>query len=409
MFFFKLMGMNPPFRGRFFPCGFYNCFKILGFLFYALGISLSMPSVLSLAAPKDTPQTKESQIRRIETDLSREKEQYRKFDSKEKNLLEQLADIEEEVTDKRRLLKELRGRIQQSRNELVTGEKSLSEQERVLREAEDRLSRRLVALYKYAKRGYIRILATAGGLDAVRKRMKYLGVIVYGDKLVLQEMAHEKRRYLEELGQIREKLDVIRNMEKSEADRLLSIKKDIEKKVILLATIHKEKEFYETAVKELQMAAQNLKETILNLERDPPKRKTLPSGFENAKGKLPLPFHGKIIKKDRRLRGEIVKTRKGIYIKGPLGAEIQAVFPGRIDFSGQLKGYGEIIVINHGSRFFTISAHLLKRNKEKGELVEEGEVIGLLGQSGSFMGPMLYFEIRRAEVNLNPLIWLKVH
>jgi len=131
--------------------------------------------------------------------------------------------------------------------------------------------------------------------------------------------------------------------------------------------------------------------------------------LNNPLKKLLLFFNGKIIKDNSKVGERTLHIRKGIYIGGPLGSEIKAVFPGRVDFSGQLKGYGQVIIINHGSRFFTISAHLLQRNKEEGDMIEEGDVIGLLGQSGSLSGPRLYFEVRKAGKNLDPIKWLKVH
>jgi len=87
--------------------------------------------------------------------------------------------------------------------------------------------------------------------------------------------------------------------------------------------------------------------------------------------------------------------------------DVKAVFPGRVDFSGQLKGYGEIIIINHGSRYFTISAQLYQRTKEEGDEVDSGEVIGFVSQSGSSKKTRVYFEIRKAGKSLNPLSWLK--
>ena len=104
-----------------------------------------------------------------------------------------------------------------------------------------------------------------------------------------------------------------------------------------------------------------------------------------------------------------VKTHKGFYIEGPPGAKVKSIFPGRVDYSGWLKGYGQIIVINHGSRFFTVFAHLEQRLTSEGEMVGKGEVIGLLGQTGSMEGPRLYFEMRKGGRQLDPLKWLKVH
>jgi septal ring factor EnvC (AmiA/AmiB activator) len=246
-------------------------------------------------------------------------------------------------------------------------------------------------------------------MDQLRKKIRYLKLIMNQDRSVLQEMADEQMKYKRELSSIKGKLTVIDEMEKTQNKQLQAVKKSMEKKVILLTKIHQEKEFYETVVKELQQAAYKLKETLLNLDRERKKRTPLPTHFEASKGKLPFPFNGKIIKDKSQVGTKTLHIRKGIYIGGPLGSEIKAVFPGRVDFSGQLKGYGQVIVVNHGSRFFTISAHLLQRNKQEGDMVEEGDVIGLLGQSGSLLGPRLYFEVREGGKNLDPIKWLKVN
>ena len=353
---------------------------------------------------------KKNQIRKIETDLSREKENFLKFGEKEKSLLGQLSRFETEIAEKKRFLEKLRKKIRLSKNELKIQNKYLRKLDQSLKDVEDRLGKRLIAFYKYAKRGYVQFLATSSGLEQLRKRLKYLKVIMDKDQRLLQRMAEMQLRYKREISQIKEKLTLISSMEEEENRRLVSIKEDIDKKIIFLMKVHKEKEFHEIAVKELELAAENLKETLLDLDKDQgSQRQLLSSIFASSMGKLPFPFSGEIIKNSNPLGAESNNINKGIYIKGPLGAKVRAIFPGRVDFSGWLKGYGQIIVINHGSRFFTISAHLSKRNKEVGDTVKEGEVIGLLGQSGSLAGTRLYFEIRKGGEHLDPFKWLKVN
>ena len=225
---------------------------------------------------------------------------------------------------------------------------------------------------------------------------------------MLEEMATVEQKYQEEMSLVKKRLAVTIRMERAEINQLSSIKKDLDSKVILLMKIHKEKEFYETAVKELQLAAQNLKEKLLGLEKDLKKSRLLPGDFRKQKGRLPLPCNGKVVRSNNPLGAGNVDTHRGIYIKGAQAAEIKAVFRGRVDFSGWLKGYGQVIVVNHGSRFFTISAHLSERFKEEGDMVGKGAVIGLLGDTGSLGEPRLYFEIRRGGTNLDPAKWLKV-
>ena len=99
--------------------------------------------------------------------------------------------------------------------------------------------------------------------------------------------------------------------------------------------------------------------------------------------------------------------QKGIYIDGPFGSEVKAVYRGRVEFSGTLKGYGQVIVINHGERYFTIYAYLNERKKLQSDDVLPGDIIGYVGEAGLTTGPALYFEIRRGEEILNPLKWLK--
>jgi septal ring factor EnvC (AmiA/AmiB activator) len=378
-------------------------------MLYAFLILLSVPIDSSFAWPASESEIKEDQIRQIETDLSREKEQFIRFGDKERSLLGQLSDLEQKIEERKAFLKKLNEKIRQNKNELRKRNQGLRELEKSLAEVRERVSKRLIVFYKYAKRGYVKILTTSEDLEELRKRVKYLKVILNEDQELLKQAAGIRKKYRKEISLVNERLAVIARMEKAENRQLSSIKRDLDRKVILLMKIHKEKEFYETAVKELQLAARELKEKLLSFGKNLKQNRLLPKGFAKRKGNLPLPFDGKIVKSDNPLGAGSVDTHKGIYIKGPTGAEIGAVFPGRVDFSGWLKGYGQIIVVNHGSRFFTISAHLSNRYRKEGEMVDTGTIIGLLGDTGSLVEPRLYFEIRRGGANLDPLKWLKVN
>jgi septal ring factor EnvC (AmiA/AmiB activator) len=377
-------------------------------------ISTTIISVLFFVVPRHNDsasekETKKKQITEIEKELSREKEKFLKFGIKEKNLLGQLSTLEKSIDEKKGLLESLKRKISLSKRDLIVQQKKLNQSELALRRIEDRLNKRLVAFYKYAKRGYMQLLATSAGLVDFRKRTKYLKVIMDEDLRLFEKMVAIQLSNKKEMLRITEKIAAIDQLEQTERERLKSIEKDLDTKVIFLMKIHQEKEFYATVVEELQLAAKDLKKTLLNLDKKPEKSKKLPTGFAKLKGKLPLPVKGRVIKGKTAMGTGLKDTHKGIYIGGPIGAEVKAIYPGRVDFSGWLKGYGQIIVINHGSRFFTLSAHLSHREKEKGEMVKKGEVIGLLGQTESLEGPRLYFEIRRRGDTLDPFSWLKAN
>ncbi|MBW1851455.1 MAG: peptidoglycan DD-metalloendopeptidase family protein [Deltaproteobacteria bacterium] len=347
-------------------------------------------------------------IKIIESNLSREKQKFEKFDSREKDLLSQVSELELGVAERRRVLDKLRKKLRVSRNEIGKLEKKQARLEQSLNDTDIKAAKRLVSLYKYARKGYVKILADVTDMDQFWQRVIYLKAISEEDQKELARLAEEGLQYKKTIARVRRQIDMKESVEKEENARLAALREDLEKKVIRLIRIHKEKEFYETAVKELQIAAQDLKQTFSNIEKKETYSTIWSSNFADARHKLPFPLEGKVIKGNKLLGPANLSFDKGVFIEGLL-AEVKAIFPGRVDFSGQLKGYGEVVIINHGSRFFTISARLSQRIKEEGDVVDSGDVIGLAGKNGSLKKTRLYFEIRRAGKSLDPLSWLKKH
>ena len=378
------------------------------FIQIILIVLLFLFPVLSIAGKQTEKENKKKQIEQIEIELKREKEKFLKYDVKEKDILEQLSQIEKEINEKRKIINEIEVSLDNKKEELKEHRKKQDELESSLSHIESMLIKRLVAFYKNGKRGYIKLLLKTEDLDLLSHNMKYLRVIMDGDRAVMNELAQKKADYNREMSIIEEQVNAVARLEESENNNLSELKQVLEKEVLLLAKIHREKEFHEIAVKELQSAADDLKDTISNLENNSKHNNVpLPVGFGNARGKLPLPCKGKILKKVRRKVKRSVGKQKGIYIDGQFGSEVIAVYQGRVEYSGVLKGYGQVVVINHGERYFTISAYLNERKKSEGDTVLPGDIIGYMGEAGLTTGPALYFEIRKGEKSLNPLKWLR--
>jgi len=135
---------------------------------------------------EEVPPDKRQQIERLEEDLSRQKEQYEKFGEKERTALEQLSDLEKDIEEKRGIIKDLRDKLPKAKKNLKDREARLKQVENSVREVEDRLGRRLDAFYRYARRGYVRTLATSEGLDDLRRRITYLQSIMGEDCVLLR-------------------------------------------------------------------------------------------------------------------------------------------------------------------------------------------------------------------------------
>ena len=89
-----------------------------------------------------------------------------------------------------------------------------------------------------------------------------------------------------------------------------------------------------------------------------------------------------------------------------MGEDVLAAAPGTVIFAGKQSGFGKVVIIDHGKRFCTVSAHLSSMLVEEGERVERGTVIGKVGKSGNATGTHLHFEIRVAGKSVDPMQYL---
>jgi septal ring factor EnvC (AmiA/AmiB activator) len=181
-----------------------------------------------------------------------------------------------------------------------------------------------------------------------------------------------------------------------------------EERETLLAALRNARAFHERAAGEVSVQARKLAEFVATL---PPPRAGLtgPGGFAARRGKLPLPAPGPVAVGFGRVvnpKFNTVTVQNGIDVEAPAGAPVRAVAPGRVVHAGWFKGYGNLVIVDHGEGYHTLVAHLATMQTAMGEEVEAGAVLGTVGDSGSLKGPYLYFEIREKGRPVDPRPWL---
>ncbi|KLU99667.1 murein hydrolase activator EnvC family protein [Photobacterium aphoticum] len=128
-------------------------------------------------------------------------------------------------------------------------------------------------------------------------------------------------------------------------------------------------------------------------------------GLAKHKGKLPWPVKGSILHSyGSPQQGEL--RWKGMVVKSPIGSQVKAVYPGKVVFADWLRGYGLMLVIDHGKGDMSFYGYNQTLLKKVGDNVQANEAIALVGDSGGQAEPSLYFEIRRKGSPSNPRSWL---
>lgn len=154
----------------------------------------------------------------------------------------------------------------------------------------------------------------------------------------------------------------------------------------------------------LRQNESSLQNTINELRRLADLNKDM-TGLTAGKGKYPWPVKGQLLQRFGQNRQGGMPAR-GILIKGINGANVQAIAEGRVIYADWLKGYGWVIVLDHGAGFMSLYGHNQTLLKQPGDRVSSGEAIALVGASGGQADPALYFEIRDKGEAINPLLWL---
>ncbi len=97
---------------------------------------------------------------------------------------------------------------------------------------------------------------------------------------------------------------------------------------------------------------------------------------------------------------------EGVDIAAPAGTPVLAAAAGQVIFVGRMRGYGNLVILQHQNHFVSVYAHDSANLVREGQMVSQGQVIGRVGRSGRTTGANLHFEVRYNNVARNPLLYL---
>jgi septal ring factor EnvC (AmiA/AmiB activator) len=129
--------------------------------------------------------------------------------------------------------------------------------------------------------------------------------------------------------------------------------------------------------------------------------------FSLARGQLRLPVQGELAGRFGGQRTGIGTTWKGLFIRAATGAEVHAVSAGEVVFSDWMRGYGNLLIVDHGDNYLSVYGNNDVLYKEVGNLVSAGDVIAAVGAGGVEPESGLYFEIRHQGEVIDPLQWVQ--
>jgi len=319
-----------------------------------------------------------------------------------------------------------------------------------LRARENLLRVRLRALYKQGRLAYLPFLLSATDARDFVERVRFTARLAQYDAQLLQQHSTNLEALERARRAARDREEQLAKARLRVAAKTEEIEKERLKKDGFLSKIREEQGSYVSAVREIEESSARLVALIAELEQQrkreaerqrkrelerqaqeqrqrqarrqpPPPSSPRPletrdsdaqGSFVRRRGRLAWPIEGKLISGYGREKHPTFNTytfNKGIGIGAPLGSDFRSVEAGEVLYADQFKGYGNLLIVSHGDSYYSLYAHAAELLVQVGEKVKRAQVVGKIGEGGSFNGPALYFEIRHHGKPENPLEWLANH
>jgi septal ring factor EnvC (AmiA/AmiB activator) len=362
---------------------------------------LVFPSVSFNATPLETYKT-------IQEKMAEQKKKLSETQKRESSILTEIDSVNVNLERIEDSLRQYRRALRRTGSEIRAVNADIAKMKSRLARQKEWMRRRLRAMQRS---GYstdtLALLLAARDLSEMMRIWKYLESIALYEHKVLGDYRDTLKGLDEknaELESLRTELRVTSQKVKTEEDKLAQKKKS---KEVLLSSVRKEKALHQKMIGELREASRRL----LDLIRESAKTDSYTAkGFSKLKGKLPWPVIGSVAIPYGPQRDPEFETpvfRNGIHIRTAAEADARAVHSGKVIFAEWFKGFGQLVIVNHGGGYHSLYGNLSEIFSHVGDIIKRNQVIGKVGTSGILNAPGLYFEIRYKGKPLDPTQWLQ--
>jgi septal ring factor EnvC (AmiA/AmiB activator) len=378
---------------------------------------IAVPVLLALLfAAVGTPRAedskeKEQELQRIKKEMQEKKLKLQRADKRERSILSELEKIDREIQAGSKELADQRRKLREAEAALAEIEQTNTVTTQELARLRQYYAARLRALYKMSRTGgYALAVLSSDSFSSAYRRVRYLGIIAERDQRMIREYGAALDRLAGREREVRDRTGEILARREAVERKRVSLESRRMKKGEILGSVKQEKTVYEATLKDLEESSANLWAMIRLAEQE--KKTAKKAAREQVTGdrnRLPWPLQGQVLARFGSQKHPQFGTtifRRGIDIAARVGDEVRAVDGGQVAKADWFKGYGKLVIIDHGGGMYTLYGHLSQLEVNNGDRVERGQVIGLAGDTGSLKGAKLYFEVRRNGAAEDPLLWL---
>jgi len=378
--------------------------------------TLSAASVLGAAPP--SPARPQAELDALRKHLEKLQSDITRNEGTRNEAADRLRESERAISQTTRGLRELAAQQARAQAELRSYREQTNRLSDEIAEMEEELGQFLYARYTAGRQGPAALLLSGENPNRIARELYYFSYVSRAQAQLIDGLRADAARLAELEQETRVKAQELSGLEsrqRAERKRLLG---ERERRQIVLnqtsAEIQRQRNEVETLKRNEQRLVrliQQLTEAMKAAEAARRNDKVPLAGqgggvFSSLKGRLRLPVAGVLVGRFGAPLGEGGISSKGVFIRAPSGREVRAVANGRVVFADWMRGFGNLLIVDHGDGYMTIYGNNESLLKRPGDPVRTGDTVATVGSTGGSEESGLYFEIRHQGRAVDPMGWV---
>lgn len=356
----------------------------------------------------------EAQLKKISNQIAASNKKLKEANQREKKVINDISILGNRMAEAEQRLNVTVLKRNQVQNKLTDTTAKIESTNASIENVKNLLSGRMVAVYKYGGVAEFNLFMSASGAQEALSISYMLAKMAEQDKTLINDLTEQKEtldRAKEELVKQKSELEMRnKELEKQHSE----IQKTTQERNKLLQKVRKDKTLFQSEQAELLKASNELKSKVNQLiaakKKIQQQNKTAATPNYYKGGKLAWPLRGKINSPYGTRVHPVFKTKTthtGLDIEGQKGDPVRAASDGEVLYTGWLRGYGQVVIIDHGGDLTTVYAHLSGIDTTENAKVKTGDKIGRVGSTGVATGNHLHFEVRVNGNTTDPMKYLQ--
>ncbi len=349
-----------------------------------------------------------------------------------------LKQSEQSISEANRKLFELARQQKSNRSSLQSLQQEKSGLAQTIEHQQDVLSKQLAMQYVHGQENYLQVVLTQQDPGAIARQLHYFSYVARARAELIRSLKKNLGRVAALNDQTAAALKQIEDLKQQQEAERKQLESEKAARKTVLTKLASQIKSQRGEIDKLRRDEKRLSDLVERLARIIPaqpkpqkpqksrpegngqkpdtsqKNDALPSeafsgsGFATLKGKLHLPVRGNVTNRFGAMREDSGISWKGLFIKAGEGEEVKAIADGRIVFADWLRGFGNLMIVDHGNGFMSLYGNNQALLRKVGDNVSAGDSIASVGNSGGNENPGLYFELRYQSKPFDPLSWCVV-